>query len=121
MSSIRLSERHGVNPMLVVCEICGADTNDLALLGRLKEDAEAPRKGSLPGVLCDSCMGVLKQGGGILIEVRDGETGSTPFRTGQIWGMSKQGWAKMPIQDGKRVAFITESDAKQLGLKKGDL
>jgi hypothetical protein len=104
--------------MMVVCEICGGKTDCIGLLGRLPDDAEAPRIGRLPGVLCDSCAGVLKQDGGLLIEVRDGETGDTPFRTGQIWGMSKKGWAKIPVEEGKRVAFITESDAKRMGLEK---
>jgi len=33
MSSIRLSEKHGVAPALTFCRICGKDTQELALLG----------------------------------------------------------------------------------------
>ena len=34
--SVRLSPKHGLNPSLVVCPICGEPTS-IALLGRLKK------------------------------------------------------------------------------------
>lgn len=40
---IRLSEKHGVNASLAVCIICG-EGKSVVLFGRLKDDAEAPRK-----------------------------------------------------------------------------
>lgn len=35
--NIRLSEKHGVNPSITICPICGKET-DIALLGKLKGD-----------------------------------------------------------------------------------
>ncbi len=53
--SIRLSEKHGVNPTLGVCFICGGDTGEIGLLGRLPNDAEAPRKAVLLLEPCAKC------------------------------------------------------------------
>ena len=51
--SIRLSEKHGVNPSLITCFQCNKDTG-VALLGRLPNDKGAPR--SIPdNKLCDTC------------------------------------------------------------------
>lgn len=50
--NIRLSEKHGVNPSITVCPICGKETG-IALLGKLKGDKEAPRK--IIGDICDKC------------------------------------------------------------------
>lgn len=49
---IRVSEKHGVNPSITICPICGKETG-IALLGKLKGDKEAPRK--IIGDLCDKC------------------------------------------------------------------
>ena len=54
--NIRLSEKHGVNPSITVCPICGKETG-IALLGKLKGDEEAPRK--IIGDLCDDCISKL--------------------------------------------------------------
>lgn len=40
---IRVSEKHGVNPSITICPICGKETG-IVLLGKLKGDEEAPRK-----------------------------------------------------------------------------
>ena len=53
---IRVSEKHGVNPSITICPICGKDTG-IALLGKLKGDEEAPRK--IIGDLCDDCISKL--------------------------------------------------------------
>jgi hypothetical protein len=53
MSHIMVSEKHGVNPSLMRCPCCGKDTG-VALLGRLPNDAEAPRQ--IPDVEpCEAC------------------------------------------------------------------
>ena len=53
---IRVSEKHGVNPSITICPICGKETG-IALLGKLKGDEEAPRK--IIGDLCDDCISKL--------------------------------------------------------------
>lgn len=56
---IRLSEKHGVNPSLIVCMLCGKETGAIALLGKLKGDAEAP-KYIHTGDICDNCKKKLE-------------------------------------------------------------
>lgn len=80
--SIRLSPKHGVNPSVLHCPICGKDTG-VALLGRLKGDVEAPRN-MADKTPCPDCLKVLKAGGHFIIETRDGETGNNPYRTGRL-------------------------------------
>lgn len=50
---ITLSPKHGVNPSLLKCPICGKEYG-LALFGRLKGDAEAPKQTT--GEPCDECQ-----------------------------------------------------------------
>jgi hypothetical protein len=85
--SITLSPKHGVNPSITHCEVCGKEIG-IALLGKLKNDAEAPR--DIYMGLCDECQKVIDQDGLMIIEVRDGETGNNPYRTGRIVGVSKE-------------------------------
>ena len=42
--SIRISEKHGVNPTIPICFYCGEDKNEVALLGKLHGDKEAPMR-----------------------------------------------------------------------------
>lgn len=53
---VTLSKKHGVNPSITVCPICGKEIG-IALLGKLKGDEEAPRK--IIGDLCDDCISKL--------------------------------------------------------------
>lgn len=53
---IRVSEKQEVNPSITICPIYGKETG-IALLGKLKEDKEAPRK--IIGDLCDDCISKL--------------------------------------------------------------
>lgn len=52
--SIKLSEKHGVNPSMQVCFWCG-EVIGVALMGRLKGDVEAPKEVVLDYSLCDKC------------------------------------------------------------------
>lgn len=86
--SIKLSPKHGANPTMLHCICCGKEYG-IGLLGRIKgkEDLEAP-KDTYQG-LCEECAGVVNQGGVMIIEVKDGETGDNPYRTGRVIGLSK--------------------------------
>lgn len=53
---IRVSEKHGVNPSITICPICGKET-DIALLGKLKGDKEAPMR--MLSDPCDDCVSKL--------------------------------------------------------------
>lgn len=65
--SIPLSKNYGANPTIPICFWCGEEKNEIALLGKLKGDAEAPRKTWLLGDYepCDKCKDHF--GKGILI------------------------------------------------------
>ena len=107
--SILLSPKHGVNPSITHCEICGKEMG-IALLGKLKDDAEAPRDVALG--LCDDCQKVMDAKGVIVIEVRDGETGNNPYRTGRLIGMSKDWKERVKIEH--PVCYMEQSMFSEL-------
>ena len=78
---INLSPKYGVNPSVLHCFICGKEIG-LALLGKLKDDAEAPHDISNPSELCDDCKKALEKGKFIL-EVEDNSEENNPKRTGR--------------------------------------
>ncbi len=60
MSSIKLSEKYGVNPTICKCFFCGEDKY-IALLGQIgdrrkKEDIEAPKECVMDYEPCDKCV-----------------------------------------------------------------
>lgn len=75
-NSIRLSEKHGVNPSLIVCFWCG-DSTGVALAGRLAGDAKAPKNMYVDYEPCDKCKTQMSKGT-LLMEV-----GSQPVHQGQ--------------------------------------
>jgi len=81
--SIMLSKRHGLNPSIGKCFVCG-QAHEVILFGRLPEDVEAPREVVVDRRPCSECRKWMAKGI-ILISVRDGESGDNPYRTG--------GWA----------------------------
>lgn len=85
--SILLSPKHGVNLSVLHCICCGKDYG-IAMLGKLKGDEEAPR--DMYQGLCKDCEGVVNQGGAMIIEIKDGEEGSNPYRTGRLVGITKE-------------------------------
>lgn len=60
--SIRLSEKHGLNPCIPVCFFCGKEKNEVALLGKLKDDAEAPMHAIIDYEPCDECKKAMASG-----------------------------------------------------------
>jgi hypothetical protein len=128
--SIRLSQKHGVNPSLMTCFVCG-EAKSIALLGQLKGDTEAPHQACYDKEPCDKCKEYMKQGI-ILISVRDGEENQNPYRTGG-WAVIKDEAVKRIIQPPelvdnvlkKRMAFVPDSAWDMIGLpreeQKGDI
>lgn len=57
--SIILSEKHGVNSSIIVCTLCGKDMG-IALMGKLKDDAQAPKQVSI-GEICADCIKQLEE------------------------------------------------------------
>ena len=97
-NSITLSKEYGVNPSVTCCECCGKEIG-VALFGTSWKDpktgktAEAPYKVAMG--FCDECQKVIDQNGLMIIEVRDGETGKNPYRTGRIVGITKEAKERM--------------------------
>jgi hypothetical protein len=124
--SIRLSEKHGVNPSLLVCPVCGKDSG-VALLGHMPGDAEAPHK-MLDHTPCDECQDYMSQGV-ILISVDESKTTDpkSPYRSGG-WVVVREEAAtrmfKSPMLEDvlrMRVAYITDDAWDQLGLPRGEV
>ena len=80
---ITLSPKHGVNPTILHCFICGKETG-LALLGKLKGDAEAPHNVINPNEICDDCRKQIEAGNKFFLEVKDGTDHNNPERTGSV-------------------------------------
>lgn len=59
--SITVSPKHGVNPSIDHCFWCGKEIG-LALFGKLKGDAEAPRDTYTSYEPCDECKAHMAQG-----------------------------------------------------------
>ena len=116
--SITFSEKYGVNPSVDTCFICGKETS-LVLFGASYKDengktAEAPRT-VCSGGLCDTCQKVIDEGGIFFIEVKDGEFGNCPWRTGQIAALKEEAVQRMfPDFPYQKINYIEESAYKQI-------
>ena len=110
--SIRLSKQFGVNPSVTRCECCGKDYG-LALFGTSWKDKETGKTAQAPMEvhmgLCDDCKKVVESGGLMIIEVRDGETGKNPYRTGRIVGISKEAKERMFKDINSNICYMEES------------
>ena len=68
---ITLSKKHGLNPSLDICFWCG-EPKGLALCGRMKGDAEAPRNMVTSLEPCDKCKDKFKLGVHLIEIIDDG-------------------------------------------------
>lgn len=53
--NIKISPKHGLNPTCCICFFCG-ESKAIALLGKLKDDAEAPKKMIMDYKPCTHCL-----------------------------------------------------------------
>lgn len=109
--SIKLSPKHGVNPSVTHCECCGKEIG-VALFGKLKGDKEAPRDVFMG--LCDDCQKVIDANGLMIIEVKDGETGKNPYRTGRIVGITKDAKERMFKDISSPICYMEQSMFSQM-------
>lgn len=135
MSGIRISPKHGVNPSILICPICGEDQG-IALLGQIgQEDREAPRQ-MLDRGPCAECQEKLeeyKKQGFVLLVVDDEYENAvdkaersfkkdypSPWQFFIELHVIKKEAAKDMFKNfdmSKGVAFIPKSIARQIGLK----
>lgn len=121
--SIRLSEKHGLNPSLLICPVCGKDTG-VALVGRLPEDEQAPRK-MLDRGPCEACVSEfdkMKSLGFLILVVRPGcDPEKAPvwqyFHSAHVIKSEALGRIFTPETDiSQGLAFMEFEVAKKIGL-----
>lgn len=108
---MRVSKKYGLNPSVTHCECCGKEIG-IALFGTSWKDkegntAEAPYKVAMG--LCDDCKSVVDQKGTLVIEVRDGESGNNPYRTGRIVGISHDTAMRLLNDEYSPMAYMEHS------------
>lgn len=122
---IRLSEKHGVNPSLMLCFYCG-EASGVALLGRLRDDEAAPRQGVYDMEPCPTCKEYMAQGV-ILIGVDEKLSTDTqnPYRTGRFAVMKDDAVRRLFTPETvdvllkKRCGFLTNEVWDLLGIPVG--
>lgn len=87
-----------MNPSVLHCECCGKEYG-IGIFGTGIKSKETGKTIEAPHAmvhgLCDDCQKVVDQNGLLIIEVRDGESGSNPYRTGRIVGITKEAKERM--------------------------
>ena len=63
---IKVSPKHGLNPTIPVCFWCGKQKNEIALMGHMKDDIEAPKNMVLDYVPCEECQSHMAMGVAVL-------------------------------------------------------
>lgn len=86
MPSIKISPKHGLNPTISVCFFCGKEKNEIALLGRLKDDVEAPKNAVIDYEPCDECKAKFNQGITFIAVATDGPDGRPPIQVNKTTG-----------------------------------
>lgn len=120
-NSIKLSKKHGVNPTIPKCFVCNEDKNEIILMGRLKDDAEAPKNVCFDNEPCNKCKEHMRKGI-IMISVKDGEKDTdNPYRTGG-WIVLKEDAFPNMSEEIKRVrmCFVPDSVWDELNLPRGE-
>lgn len=123
---IPISERHGVNPSVMLCFYCNKPYG-VALLGRLPKDAEAPREGVFETAPCNECAAFMRQGV-ILISVSESKTTNVnnPWRSGG-WCVVRDSAIERMFDEPMRgqvlkarVAFVEDEAWDKIGLPRGE-
>lgn len=109
---------------MMVCFFCN-EPSGVVLDRRLRKTL--PRQAVYDHHPCQKCEGYMKQGI-IFISVRDGESGSNPYRSGGWWVIKEEAVRKMFGHNedllGRilqyRFTFIPDEACKQLGLERAN-
>lgn len=115
--SIRISKQFGVNPSVTRCVCCGKNYG-VALFGTAWKDPKTGRTAEAPlevyQGLCNDCQKVVDAKGLMIIEVKDGETGINPYRTGRLVGISKEAKERMFKNVHSPICYMEESMFSQM-------
>jgi len=126
---VKISDKHGVNPSVSQCFYCMGDKNEVILFGKLKGDAEAPRKACIDMEPCEECAGHM-EAGIILVSVDKHKTDDieNPYRSGgwvvvkdeavQRWGIDSGDEAAILA---RRFAFVPDETWDMIGLPRGEM
>ena len=111
--SIRLSEKHGVNPSMDCCFYCGEVTG-IALMGKISSkdnpDVEAPRQVCTSIEPCDKCKEKYKDYV-LMVEAKSSDP-KNPEPTGRWFALKKE--VLNPAYRNSPVAFMLEQDFNQV-------
>jgi len=111
--SLRLHQKHGVNPTICQCYFCGNDKNEIALLGAAYKE-EAPMKMIIDLEPCEACKERMET----FVALIESESSSMPLKyaTGQIIWLKKEAFVKVfncPLPP-KGIAFIELDAVKKI-------
>lgn len=114
---ITLSKEYGVNPSVLRCKCCGKEYG-IGLFGTSIKDKKTGKTAEAPPYmyqgLCDDCKKVVHAGGLLIIEVRDGETGENPYRTGRLIGITEEARERMFKEVKSPICYMEHSTFEQL-------
>ncbi|MCX5778746.1 MAG: hypothetical protein NTU66_05995 [Elusimicrobia bacterium] len=109
---MRLHKQFNLNPTIPTCFICGKPKAEIALLGAAYKD-EAPMYACLDKEPCTECKELSKKGV-VLISIRDGETGSDPYRSGEIIVIQDEAFIRVFGEITSRFGYIEDSVLKRI-------
>ncbi|MBR1525108.1 MAG: hypothetical protein IJ640_13540 [Prevotella sp.] len=119
---VRISKEFGVNPSVLRCVCCGKEYG-IGLFGTAIKDKRTGRTVEAPPAmahgLCEDCQKVVDQEGLLIIEVRDGETGNNPYRTGRICGITKEAKERMFHDVNSPIVYMEQSLYSQIFNQQG--
>lgn len=122
-TGIRLSPKHGLNPAIPVCFFCQKPKNEVVLVGRLKDDKEAPRNAVWNNEPCDECRDLMNRGiVCISVDADKSNDHSNPWRSGGWCVLTEKAFGEIfhgeVVTEAvkKRAAFIEDSAWDMVGL-----
>jgi hypothetical protein len=116
--SITISEKHGLNPTLGICFWCGEHTGDIALLGKLPDDAEAPKEMVLNYDPCDKCAKHFESG--VLIFEVNTDPNKPPIKdtyrpTGRYVVVKAEAFANQQFKNGDKCMLEANEFEQMFG------
>lgn len=111
-----ISKKHGLNPSMDICFFCG-EAKGIALFGKMKGDAEAPREVLLNYEPCDKCKEQMSKGTTIISVVTE-NNGNMPIQEGIYptgkWCVMRSEAAKELFETDNKVLLLDNSVFERL-------